>query len=163
MNIDIKFHIDWQEYYAAQRFLAARNRHTPAERIIAPVLAVIGIAAAAFSGDLWIAAVAVALAVAVLLAGPRQRRYEIHRRWTREPYHHQEHLVSFDADGVEYVQGRIVSRYPWNFYERVIESGDAFLLVCGEDVFNLIPKRAFAGSEQIDEFRRLATGKLRSG
>lgn len=163
VSIDIKFNLDWREYYAAQRFLAAHRRRTPAERIIAPILAVAGIAAGLISGDLWIAGVAVAIAVIVLFAGPRLRRREIHKRFAREPFHRQEHAVSFDSDGVEYVQGRIVSRYPWNFYERVIESGDAFLLVCGEDAFNLIPKRAFDGNDSVDEFRRLATGKLQNG
>lgn len=158
--IEVRFRLGWQEFYAAERFLAACNRRTPAERVVAPTLALAGLIAAATSGELWPLVAAVALGAALLLAAPRLRRRKMRSRWAREPFHHQEHAIAFDSEGVRYTQGQIVSRYPWHFYARILESNDAFLLICGEDVINLIPKRAFESAQAVDAFRALAAEKL---
>ena len=162
MSIDVRFHLGWQEFYTADRFLAARDRRTPGERIIAPLIAFTGLIVSLVLGNVWWAAGTIGLGLILLLIAPRWRQKEMRTRWAHERFHHQEHIVSFDEDGVHYKQGPTESRYPWNFYQRFLESGDAFLLICGEDVFNLIPKRAFADQREVDAFRTLASKKLKA-
>ncbi len=59
------------------------------------------------------------------------------------------------------MQGLTESHLHWGFYERMLESAEGFLLICGEDVFSLIPKRAFASEEALSDFRALLAKKLR--
>jgi hypothetical protein len=42
----------------------------------------------------------------------------------------------------------------------LLESPEGFLLIYGDDAFNLLPKRAFADDEMINQFRKLAAAKL---
>ena len=57
--------------------------------------------------------------------------------------------------------GIIESNLDWKYYQRLIEKPDGFLLVYGNDSFNLLPKRAFADETLIQEFRALASKKLK--
>ncbi len=57
--------------------------------------------------------------------------------------------------------GHVESNLDWKYYQRMIESPDGFLLIYGDDSFNLFPKRAFAGEEMDHEFRALARKNLK--
>jgi hypothetical protein len=56
--------------------------------------------------------------------------------------------------------GHVESNLDWKYYQRMLESPDGFLLIYGDDTFNLLPKRAFANDEMINQFRTLAVSKL---
>jgi YcxB-like protein len=119
---NVRFHLSWQEYYAAERFLHQK----------------VGV----FSIPLF-------------------RQWRLKARWKRKPILQAEHRVSFSADGIHYLMNHVESELDWRYFLRWAETNEGFLLIREEDVFSLIPKRAFANRTAQDEFRRLLITKLR--
>ena len=95
-----------------------------------------------------------------VLSVPFIRQLKLKRRWEREPLLRGEHLVNFSAEGVHYLLDDIESNLDWNYYQHWAESPNGFLLISAEDVFNLIPKRAFTNETKQTEFRTFLTAKL---
>jgi len=96
-----------------------------------------------------------------VLSVPFIRQLRLKRRWEREPLLQAEHVVSFSAEGIHYLLDDIESNLDWNYYQTWAESPLGFLLVSAVDVFNFIPKRAFANEDLQNDFRKLLTAKLR--
>ncbi len=91
---------------------------------------------------------------------PFIRQLRLKRRWAREPLLRAEHVVNFQAEGIHYLLDDIESNLDWNYYQSWTESPLGFLLISAEDVFNFIPKRAFANEASQHEFRELVASKL---
>ena len=161
MNIQTSFAVTWDEYYAAWRFLKRNSTEFAPEKIAGTILMLTGITIWMFGGHALFVIVGVLTGIAAIITVPMLYRHGLRRRWAREPMHLTEHQISFTPEEIHYVQGAIESHLNWSFYERIVESEEAFLLVCGEDVFSLIPKRAFASEQSLQEFRALAKKKLR--
>ena len=159
--MNINFFLKWEEYFAAQEFFRRSRSRLAPETIVGGVLIALG-AALFFAGDKNAAIIGAAtLGLAVIVAGPLLRRNASKRKWNREPLYHTEHTVAASEDGVYFLMGKIESNLVWRYYQRFLESRDGFLLVYGGDSFNYLPKRAFAGPEMIDQFRELASKKLK--
>jgi hypothetical protein len=162
MSISVRFALTWQEYYAAQRFLARRTSGIAAEKFLGVVLLVLG-AAIWYTGGLDPYSLSLlAAGIMLSLVPPLLRRLALKRKWAREPLHRAEHIISFDEDGISYTQGPVASRLDWGYFQRLIEGRDWFLLTYSGDIFSLIPKRAFASEQVLREFRALAAAKLAS-
>ena len=162
MSIKLSFSVSWQEYYAAQRFLQRRHYGLATAKYHGGALIILG-ALIWYAHGYSIVPLGAAIAGLGLLFGlPLLRRFELKRRWAREPIYHAEHLVSCTEQGIAYTMGRVASQIGWGYYTQLLESSEGFLLISGQDVFNLIPKRAFPNEQVMDEFRRLATAKLAS-
>ncbi len=156
----INFFLNRDEYHAAQEFFRHTRSLIEPEKVIGGLLLVAS-ALWFFLDDLNLAAAAGLAAGLIMIFGPPIfRRWEANRKWKREPLYHTEHAVAFSEEGIHFVMGRIESNLDWQYYQRLVESPDGFLLVYGNDSFNFIPKRAFNGDGAINEFRALARKKL---
>ncbi|HEV8494064.1 MAG TPA: YcxB family protein [Candidatus Angelobacter sp.] len=51
----------------------------------------------------------------------------------------------------------------WNMYEKFRETPRLFLLYQTSDIVGIVPKRAFANSADLEQFRRLIASKVRPG
>lgn len=161
MSLNIRFHLDWNEYYEAKEFLL-RDRYPVTPEKIAGGLLLIVSALWFFLDSLNVYAIIVlAAGLTVLLAAPMIRRWIVWRKWRREPFYRIEHIVSVSEDGVKYLMGQTKSDLDWLYYQRMIESPAGFLLIYGNDSFNFLPKRAFQGEEMIIAFREMAMKKLK--
>ncbi len=96
-----------------------------------------------------------------LFSVPLFRQWRLKTRWSRKAILRAEHHVSFSLEGIFYVMDNIESNLDWKYFHHWAETTEGFLLIRAEDVFNLIPKRAFASQVRMDEFRQLLTTKLR--
>ncbi|MFN0123159.1 MAG: YcxB family protein [Blastocatellia bacterium] len=161
MTIETRFHIDWWEYYLAWRSFKRANGDAPPEKVAGFMLALTGLTIWMFGGSGLFAIGGIVIGALVLTGIPLLRRAEIRRRWANEPHHQAEHLFVFGEDNVHHQQNEVSSDLPWLFYSRLVEQENGFLLVCGDDVFSLIPKRAFASQEALGDFRALASRRLR--
>lgn len=161
MTIQTSFVISWEEYYAAWRFLKRQSSEYAPEKIAGTILILTGIVIWMFGGHALFAVVGILTGLTAIISVPLLYRMGLRHRWAREPLHRLEHRVSASAEGIHYLQGTIESQLNWGFYERMVETQESFLLICGEDVFSLIPKRAFAAEQDVSNFRKLAAGKLR--
>lgn len=157
--IHVRFSLNWQEYNDAQRFLLRRDG-LGQEKIFGITLLLLGALLWYAGGYGFYPLGAFAAGGALLFAPPLLRRLELKRKWAREPLHRTEHVVAFEEEGISYAQGCVASRLDWNYYQRMIESRDGFLLIYGDEIFSLIPKRAFADEPMMSEFRALASAKL---
>ena len=97
----------------------------------------------------------------VIFGVPLMRRWASKRKWNREPLYQTEHEIAFSDEGVYFRMGQIESNLVWHYYQRLVEGPDGFLLVYGNDSFNLLPKRAFTDDTLVQEFRALASKKLK--
>lgn len=95
------------------------------------------------------------------LSVPLIRRLRLKQRWSRKPILRAVHYVSVSHDGVHYLLDGIESNLDWNYFQRWTESQTGFFLIYAGDVFNFIPKHAFAKESQLDEFRALLSANLR--
>ncbi len=157
--IHLRFSLNWQEYYDAQRFLLRSHGLGP-DNIFGITLVLLGALLWFAGGYGFYPLGAFAMGLALLFGPTLLRRLECKRKWAREPLHRTEHLVAFEEEGISYAQGCVASRLDWNYYQRMIESRDGFLLIYGDEIFSLIPKRAFANEQMMSEFRTLASAKL---
>ncbi|HKX32234.1 MAG TPA: YcxB family protein [Blastocatellia bacterium] len=158
--MNINFFLDWEEYLKAQEFFRQSRYSLAPEKMIGGGL----LAASAlwfFLNNLnLLAAIGLPLGLAIIFAPPLLRRFSLKRKWRREPLYHTEHTVSFSEEGVNFLMGRVESNLRWNYYQRMLESPEGFLLIYGNDSFNLFPKRAFPNQEALATFRDLAAKKL---
>ena len=159
-RMSINFYLNWEEYFAAQEFFR-RNQGAPAPELFrGGALIVLGLVLY-LTGDLArMAGVLVLLGLLVISGAPVLRKWASRRKWDREPLFQTEHKISARDEGIHFQMGRIESNLVWQYYQRILESPDGFLLIYGDDAFNYLPKRAFANEEMINNFRALASKKL---
>ncbi len=156
----INFFLNWNEYHAAQEFLRYSRSEVASEKVIGGLL-LLASALWLFLDDLnLLAVIGLVIGLIVIFGLPAFRRWELRRKWEREPIYKTEHAVSFSKDGIHFLMGHVESNLDWGYYQQVIESPDGFLLVYGNDAFHYFPKRAFGGEQMINDFRKLATSKL---
>jgi hypothetical protein len=158
--MNINFLLEWDEYFAAQEYFRRRRYNIAPEKVVGGVLMTLS-ALWFFLDDLNLfAGIGLAAGIIIVFGAETFRRLISKHRWKREPLYRTEHAVSFSEDGVHFVMGRVESNLDWKYYQRMLESPEGFLLIYGNDSFNLFPKRAFANDEMIDAFRALAGKKL---
>jgi tyrosyl-tRNA synthetase len=160
--VNIHFFLDWKEYFSAQEFFRQSRYNIVPEKVIGGVLMTLS-SLWFFLDDLnFSAVIGLVSGIAIVFGSPYFRRWASKRKWAREPLYHSEHTVSFSEEGVHFLMGHVESNLNWRYYQRMLESPDGFLLIYGNDSFNLFPKRAFAGEEMINNFRKLAGKKLKN-
>lgn len=161
MSLNIRFHLDWNEYYEAKEFLLRERYPISPEKIVGGLLLIVSALWFFLDSLNMYAILGLAAGLAVPLTAPMIRRWNVRRKWQREPFFRIEHIVSVSEDGVEYLMGQTKSDLNWLYYQRMIESPAGFLLIYGNDSFNFLPKRAFQGEEMIIAFREMATKNLK--
>ena len=162
MAESINFFLQWEEYFAAQEFFRRSRQSVAPEWLASGALLLVGLAMLFVEGLSWLAAVVLVVGALVILAAPLIRRWASKRKWQREPLYETEHEVAFRDEGVYFRMGVIESNLDWKYYQRVMESPNGLLMVYGNDSFNLLPKRAFANDQLLDQFRSMATKNLKA-
>lgn len=162
MAKSINFFLQWDEYFAAQEFFRRSRQSVAPEWLAGGVLLLVGVVMLFIEGMSLLAAVVLLVGVVVMAAASPLRRWTSKRKWQREPLYETEHEVEFRDDGVYFRMGVIESNLDWKYYQRVMESPNGLLMVYGNDSFNLLPKRAFANDQLLNEFRNLANRNLKS-
>ena len=162
MAESINFFLQWEEYFAAQEFFRRSRQSVAPEWLAGGALLLVGLAMLFVEGLSWLAAVVLVVGALVILAAPLIRRWASKRKWQREPLYETEHEVAFRDEGVYFRMGVIESNLDWKYYQRVMESPNGLLMVYGNDSFNLLPKRAFANDQLLDQFRSMATKNLKA-
>jgi hypothetical protein len=161
MSGQVRFFLDWKEYFAAREFLRASRTPIAPEKIGGGLLILVGALIYFFSGLNLAAFGALALGLIISFGIPAIRRQASKRKWDREPLYRMEHTLSFGEEGIFLQIGPIESNLNWQYYQSALESPDGFLLISYNDAFNFLPKRAFDGEIVINEFRALTQKKLK--
>lgn len=77
------------------------------------------------------------------------------QRYRREPMLREPMSWTFSAEGIAVDHPRSSSRNTWSVYTRIIETPHLFLLCTQGQLYNPIPKRAFADAADRERFRQL--------
>ena len=64
----------------------------------------------------------------------------------------QKQLLSFNADGITFEDDTSERFFKWDMFDSVIENEDLFLLIYENDLYKLIPKRAFPDPQSAQLF-----------
>lgn len=160
MRSSINFFLSWKEYFSAQEYFRSDRYQLAPERVAGGVMMTIS-ALWFFLDNLDLRAViGLVIGLLIVFGLPLIRRFSWKRKWEREPLYRSEHEVSYSEEGIRYLMGHVESNLDWKYYQRMLESPEGFLLIYGDETFNLLPKRAFANDEMINQFRKLAGAKL---
>ena len=159
MTNELRFHLDWKEYFTAERYMLSYYGILSPERAAAIIFAIGALTFYFLNMPLVICGV-ILFASVFFFCTPFYRGLGLRQRWRREPILRAEHFVSFNQLGVHYLLNGIESNLDWKFYQTWMETPDAFLLIYRKDVFNMIPKRALENEAQLDELRELLSSKL---
>jgi hypothetical protein len=82
------------------------------------------------------------------------------RVWRRVPAAHGPQHVELTDEGIVHVTPLASSRTSWAVFDRLIETGDALVLVQQRRLVSVLPKSAFASDAQLAEARALITRNL---
>jgi hypothetical protein len=96
----------------------------------------------------------------IVLARWFYSRSALRRHFRRNPKLRDECRAMFSDEGILFRSKDAESRLEWGFYSKVWETPDFYFLLYGNDMFSLIPKRAFHGRRHEAEFRELLRRKL---
>ena len=83
-------------------------------------------------------------------------------RFRREPRLGGEQFLSFAEDEIKARDAHAESRIKWSMYDRVIETGDLYLLHITRMLATVLPKRAFASPGDEARFRELVRRHVKS-
>jgi YcxB-like protein len=71
-----------------------------------------------------------------------------------------EYRLTFSDNGIVFKTAAIDSRIAWSLYTHAIELREFYLLYYGRREFTVIPKRAFAGADDMQAFDGLLAGHV---
>jgi hypothetical protein len=80
------------------------------------------------------------------------------KRFEREPAAHRLQTVEITEGGLSQSTHASSTQYKWEAFIRQLETPNLFVLYVTEVTFLLLPKRAFAGQDEINAFRELVAG-----
>lgn len=154
-TIRIRYQHRIEDHLQAARLYYRTTRFLLGDRLVAVILLGAGVAGIAQTGVHWWCVLMLALAPLewVNLLSPFPLRVRIAFR--RNPQFREPYQLTFDEEGIRFETLTIDSRIDWSHFSQVLEDGQLFLLVYGQWLYSVIPKRTFAGAEEIDAFRIL--------
>jgi len=77
------------------------------------------------------------------------------QRFRRDPKFRDEYFLQFSDEGIQFKTAQIDAALQWSLYNQVWEDERFYILVYGEHMISVIPKRAFASAAQEAAFRQL--------
>ena len=73
-------------------------------------------------------------------------------RYRSEPKYKDEYLLEFDEEGIRFNTDSIESKLDWSIYNKMIETGNLYILIYGKYNFSIIPKKALLTEPDRIEF-----------
>ena len=107
------------------------------------------------AGFVWFGALVGAGIGHMLSIGPKAKRVFRQQQALQRPYE-----VSWSDVGVTITGEGHTSTTPWADFHKSLEIGDQFILFLSDAIFFMVPKRAFADSSLMREFRESVTTRI---
>ena len=159
--VGISFTYTEDEYVRAARIFYERTYRTRLNMWLGAALALLGAAGIVLAGDFALLTLGCFVMGAVLLSLGYVGRHVTPRRIYRaNPKFRDRYELEFSDRGIHFRSKGADTRLEWDFYSKVWETEEFYLLVYGKDMFSVIPKRAFGDASQEESFRALLRAKL---
>ena len=155
--ISISFINELKDHIEAQRVLYSKCVMAKLDKVVAVLLFGFGIYYVASVGVRWWTVIWFPLAVAEWFDLLSLSRLRTKIDFQRNPKFREEYHLTFSRESIHFKTASLDSTLQWTHYERVIESSELFLLMYGNGLYTLIPKRCFKSNEEINAFRALVS------
>ena len=159
-TVELAFTYTEEEYTSAARDFYARSPHATFNFLIGVGVLAASVLFAALAADPYLGG----LLFMIGFVGVAWRYYALYAlpraQFRRNPKFSDPYHLTFSEEGVVFRSNGIESRAEWGYYSGVRETPDCYFLVYGQDMFSLVPKRAFSGRRQEAAFRELLRRKL---
>ena len=70
------------------------------------------------------------------------------QRFRGEPKFKDEYFLQFSDDGIQFKTAQVDALIQWGLYRKVLENDKFYLLIYGKNMLSVIPKRAFASTNE---------------
>jgi hypothetical protein len=80
--------------------------------------------------------------------------------WRTNPKFKEEYQLTITPEHLHFKTATIDSTLKWTHYSNYIETSKAFILIYGQRMYSVIPKRALTGSEQPEQLRALLNNAI---
>jgi hypothetical protein len=147
------------EYVAATRWFYARVYHTRFLLIISCIVLSLGLVLILLSSDFIFGSVALVVGLILFVFNFYAYFVMPSQYFRRNTKFREQYTLQFTEDGLRFHSRGVESKLAWDFYSKVLETPQFYLLCYDKDLFTLIPKRAFGGKEQEGAFRDLLNRK----
>ena len=159
--VELVFTYTKQEYLrAARHYLLASKTITLRNVVLVGVLVVFALAYGIWGGFNTGSVVLLVLGGVVLLLGCTLYFYIPARSYSKTGKYHEEYRLAFTGEGIHFTTPSIDSQIGWATYTDAWESREVFYLITGPQAYTVVPKRAFAGEEQMADFRALLAARV---
>lgn len=160
-TISLRFKYTEEEYIAATRLYVSRSTDVLIRFVVSSLFMAAGIflvllveldSVISFT-LIFITVIWVLMGFLSLFVMPRQS-------FRRDPKFRDEYFLQFSEDGIQFKTVQIDALIQWSLYTKVLEDDRFYLMIYGEDMISVIPKRAFTSAAQEAAFDALLTTKL---
>lgn len=157
--VELAFTYTEDEYTEAARAFYARASDPKFAFYLGVGVVLAGLLLSWVAGDPYFGG-AMLFAVLIVLARWLYGRWAMRSLFRRNPKFRDEYRLTFSDEGIIFRSKSVESRLGWEFYTGLWETPDFYYLIYGEDMFSLIPKRAFRTPLREAAFRELLRRKL---
>ncbi|MDT5063385.1 MAG: hypothetical protein QOH63_3844 [Acidobacteriota bacterium] len=160
-TISLRFRYTEEEYIAAIRFYLTGSKSFLIRLILSFICVAAGIFLVSFLNlDSAFSFLLTFIGVVLLLIWSLLFFVVPRQRFRRDPKFRDEYFLQFSDDGIQFKTAQIDALVQWSLYSRVIENERFYILVYGENMISVIPRRAFASAQQEAAFDELLKRKL---
>jgi len=125
------------------------------DRIVGTIALVAGLMVYSQSGWRWWLAILFAIGIAEWTDFLHAHTLRAWFSFARDPKFSEDYTLGFAPEGLHFKTATIDSIIAWSHFDRAIEDSELFLLMTGRSMYSVIPRRAFAGENEVDRFREL--------
>jgi hypothetical protein len=162
-TISLRFKYTEEEYIAATRFYLTGSTGFLIRLVLSSIFVMAGIFLVSFLHlDSVISFLLTFVGVVLLLIWALLFFVVPRQRFRRDPKFRDEYTLQFSDDGIQFKTAQIDALVQWNLYSKVIKNERFYLMVYGQDMISVIPRRAFASAQQEAAFDELLKRKLPS-
>jgi hypothetical protein len=161
-TVTLAFRPEVEDHVAAERLYDRTSHWAKADRVVAIVLALVGIGSTIAVGPRWWTLAWFPLALLEWFHLLSFRPFVVRHWFRRNPRFREPYELAFDDSGIRFRTASIDSTLQWSTYSRALEDDRVWLLVYGPRMYTVLPKRAFSEEAQ-RSFRALLARHLGAG
>ena len=160
-TISLRFKYTEEEYIAATRLYLTGSRSFLIRLVLSSIFVAVGIfLVSLLQMDTLISFLLTFIGVVLLLIWALLFFVVPRQRFRRDPKFRDEYTLQFSDDGIQFKTAQIDALVQWSLYSKVIKSERFYMMVYGQNMISVIPRRAFASAQQDAAFDELLKRKL---
>lgn len=160
-HVRVAFTYTKEEFVKAVRqFLVATRRVSRSSRVLVPLCFGLSIAYLFLASFSALSIVFLVVATLALITGILVYGYVPVRNYNSADKYKESYELDFSKDGIVFKTQSIDSTLQWSTYRECWENKKFFYLMQNQELYTILPKRAFTEDGSLDAFREIARAAL---